>query len=219
MTAAGPNPRPAPFEGVSNRDAVELLREHDGLIRYILNRWFRGRYETVLSDDDIKSVAQASLVRAWVGWRPELGSFTTIATTYVRRALWRALSLERAKTRPKGWTFPVDPSFLEDPNPSEHDLRGAVAARDRIDVPLSVESAVEADFDRERKLAWVRAQLASGLLTERRARIVELVLAGHTFSEIALRIGSCSRWWCQVEFEKAITALREEYDWSTKDDV
>lgn len=210
--AAGPE-NPKPFENVSNEDAKALFQENEPLVRFVLRRWFRGTYETELAEEDLRSIGQAALLRAWVSWKPEKGAWTTIAATCIRRAFWRALRLERLKPdSPRLRFIATDPTALEDPSPDDAESSGGMRARpSRLTVALQDHGVVETFYnsiETRQQLAWLHAQIERGLLSRRQAQIIRLQLKGHTYAETAEIIGNCSRQYVQIEYNTALEKLR-----------
>lgn len=207
MTAS-PEPRTRSLAGVSNADAVELLKENEKLVTYVLRRWFRGKYETVLTDDDLESIGRAALVKAWLNWRPELGAWSTIATVCIRRSLWRALKLERRdKTAPPIQFIATDPALLEDPA-VEGDHEAVRSRVPRCEAAAAEDETLER-LETEGRLRWIYEQLdRTDLLTRRQAKIVRFAMVGYNFSEISEIVSDCSRQYVTQEYNEALIKLR-----------
>jgi len=204
----------APLDFIDDRDARDLLREHDGLIWLVLNRFRRyvqqqGATRSGIEESDLHLIGQVALLRAWVKWEPARGAWTTVATTYVQRAITRALGLEH-RAASEATVVPVPPHVLEDPASMSSTDEGApnlnfVMLRARCS---SSGDATEAVLERQRR-EWFEQQLRGPLLTPRQQQVVRAMMIAETFSEAALMIGNITRQGVEVQYAAALVKLRK----------
>jgi len=211
---------PVPLGEVTNQDARELLAEHDRLVWFVMGRYFNGYLrhrpapgaDAPLTKDDLHLVGQTALLRAWITWEPARGSWTTHATTCIKRAIGRTLGLER--NVPEGRFITTDPFALEDP---QHG--GDAADMGRSSAPRGLCEAVFALADdgdplerleHENRMRWLHAQLEdTTLLTPRQRAVVEAMLVCATRIEAAELLGDLTRQGIEVQLKAALTKLRE----------
>jgi hypothetical protein len=209
-----------PLHLVSDTDAQELLKQHNGLIWLMLNR-FRpylqrlGGVKAGVEETDLHLIGQVALLCAWVKWDPARGAWSTVARpTSATRSV--ALGLEcRSASLFAQQIRAVGSYFLPDRSSWGRARRSPISSRslhpDAEDVAL----------EHAQQRSWLRRQLDGAgrlgrdgqpLLTARQKQIVEVMMTSETFNDAAERIGDISRQGVQVQYEAALVKLRDAAD-------
>jgi hypothetical protein len=203
-----------PLNLVSDQDAQELLAQHDRLIWFVLHR-FRpylqqcGAVEAGVEESDLHLIGQVALLRAWVLWEPARGAWSTIATTYIRRAISRTLGLGGAR-RAELRVIPVDPLAFSDPD-EMLDGAGALPSRFKRETrdTLVIDPRNDTAIEQDQQRVWLRAQLNGPLLSQRQRRVVEAMLVCETYGAAAAWLGDITRQGVEVQYAIALARLRK----------
>lgn len=113
--------------GTGEHGLAEQLAEHEGLVRWVVRRQWRGE----LSEADAQHEGRLGLWRALQGYDPSRGTrFSSYAVPAITRAVWAGVAERQGSGRPVV-TWPPEPA-VEDPDLGDRlhraEVRAALAA-------------------------------------------------------------------------------------------
>lgn len=190
--------------GIDNATASALLKEHDALLRFLVNKHKLPRgMPCVNTKDDQMQIARVALLQAHVLFDGERSSFRTWAYRYVSQVLGALRADAHGKSRrvvggKTVWADsdrkPPGGSCLSlDFQPPWKELRRDPRLLPCDDAPRRLEEVISAAETHDEAVDNRHAvEYFLGLLTSEERRVVELWMDGRTFEEIGREVG-CTR--------------------------